>query len=159
MHVLQDFTYQASYVAQENLFLEIFSVRESLEFAAHLTMPSSSTQREKEAKIDEVVKIMGLQSCENTMVGGGFYRGLSGGQMKRLSIAVTLLSGSSILFLDEPTSKLDSAAAFNVVKTVQQLADQGKINRRKFMIRFPLWACFRGKQLRCHIHEPFAVDS
>jgi len=122
----KEFTYQASYVAQENMFLEIFSVRESLEFAANLTMPSSSTKREKEAKIDEVVKIMGLQSCENTMVGGGFYRGLSGGQMKRLGIAVTLLSGASILFLDEPTSKLDSAAAYNVVKTVQQLADQGK---------------------------------
>ena len=59
------------------------------------------------------------------MVGGGFYRGLSGGQMKRLGIAVTLLSGASILFLDEPTSKLDSAAAFNVVQTIQQLADQG----------------------------------
>ena len=53
-------------MAQENLFLEIFSVRESLEFAANLTMPSSSTKKEKEAKIDEVVKIMGLQSCKSS---------------------------------------------------------------------------------------------
>jgi len=55
-----------------------------------------------------MIKEMGLNRCENTLIGGNFVKGLSGGEKKRTSIANELVSEPRVIFLDEPTTGLDS---------------------------------------------------
>ncbi len=62
-----------------------------------------------------MIKDLGLTECQNTLVGGEMIRGISGGERKRTSIGVELLTNPSLIFLDEPTTGLDSATANNVV--------------------------------------------
>ncbi|KAG1696384.1 hypothetical protein DVH05_018515 [Phytophthora capsici] len=69
---------------------------------------------------------MGLRVCENAMVGDMFHKGISGGQKRRLSIAIEMLSDPSILLLDEPTSGLDSASTYNVIKLISRLSHEGR---------------------------------
>ncbi|EKX42629.1 hypothetical protein GUITHDRAFT_73695 [Guillardia theta CCMP2712] len=79
----------------------------------------------RRARADNVTHVLGLDSCSNTIVGDVFRKGLSGGQLRRLSIAVELVRNPSILLLDEPTSGLDSAAAENIMKHLSHLAKTG----------------------------------
>ena len=72
--------------------------------------------------------MVGLGEAKNTMVGGLLpggvqFRGLSGGERRRLSIATGVISAPSVIFLDEPTSGLDSFAALNVMQYIRTLAD------------------------------------
>ena len=69
---------------------------------------------------------VGLESCKHTRIGGELFRGLSTGQKRRLSIALELLKEPCILFLDEPLSGLDGAAAANIMKILTNLADTGE---------------------------------
>ena len=66
-----------------------------------------------------------VSSIPDAIVGGFEIKGLSSGQLKRLALALSLISDPGLLLLDEPTSKIDSAAAFNIVKTLKQLTDKG----------------------------------
>jgi ABC-type multidrug transport system ATPase subunit len=93
----------ASYVAQEDTLMGSFTVRETLQFAAALTLPFEMSNEEKQRRLEKVVDDMGLRSAIDTRVGDIFFKGLSGGQKRRLSIAVELLSEPSIMLLDEPT--------------------------------------------------------
>ncbi|EEY56365.1 ATP-binding Cassette (ABC) Superfamily [Phytophthora infestans T30-4] len=114
----------SSYVAQEDSLLGSFTVRETLEMAAKLSLPSSITHREIVDRVQTVIDEMGLRVCEHTLVGDVFRKGISGGQKRRLSIAIELLSEPSILLLDEPTSGLDSASTYNVMKFVSRLCKE-----------------------------------
>ncbi|RLN49689.1 hypothetical protein BBJ29_009007, partial [Phytophthora kernoviae] len=94
--------------------------------AARLTLPNRVSSLTILKRVQAVVDDMGLRACEDTMVGDIFHKGISGGQKRRLSIAIELLSDPSILLLDEPTSGLDSASTFNVMKLVSRLAKEGR---------------------------------
>jgi len=61
-----------------------------------------------------MIKRLGLQDCQNTMFGGQFIKGLSGGERKRTAIGYELISNPSLVFLDEPTSGLDSHTALKI---------------------------------------------
>ena len=77
-----------------------------------LRPPSQELSRgEKLRRIDDVITQMGLLHARNTIVGSPLKKGLSGGERKRLSVAVELLTGPKLRFLDEPTSGLDSVTA------------------------------------------------
>jgi ABC-type multidrug transport system ATPase subunit len=69
---------------------------------------------------------MGLSHVQNSLVGDATHKGISGGQMKRLSIAVEIVSLPNLIFLDEPTSGLDSTMALEVITAVRKLADESR---------------------------------
>ncbi|KAG7380855.1 hypothetical protein PHYBOEH_011287 [Phytophthora boehmeriae] len=116
----------SSYVAQEDALLGSFTVLETLDMAARLTLPNRVSSISILKRVQSVIDDMGLRVCEHTMVGDIFHKGISGGQKRRLSIAIELLSDPSILLLDEPTSGLDSASTFNVMKLISRLAKEGR---------------------------------
>ena len=67
-------------------------------------------------RVDVLLNDLGLAVCQDTMVGTIFMKGISGGQKRRLSIAIELLGQPNLLLFDEPTSGLDSASALQVWK-------------------------------------------
>ena len=69
----------------------------------------------KAERINNLIRCLGLEKCKNTRVGNNFIRGISGGERKRTSIGVELLINPSIIFLDEPTTGLDSSTALQVI--------------------------------------------
>lgn len=89
------------------------SPRELLKFAAQMRL-SNLSGKEMDAKVDDLINRLKLGSCQNTMVGGIFIKGLSGGERKRTSIGYELITSPSLFLLDEPTSGLDSQTALEI---------------------------------------------
>jgi ABC-type multidrug transport system ATPase subunit/ABC-type multidrug transport system permease subunit len=120
----------SAYVEQEDCLYALSTVMETMDFAARLRLPKETPQAERERRIDEVLRQLGLAHVRDTNVGGtsfnGALRGLSGGERKRLSIGIELLHSPSILFLDEPTTGLDSYQALNAMQKLQGLAEEGR---------------------------------
>lgn len=116
----------AAYVTQEDVLIGTLTVRESVMYSANLRFPNKVSKAEKKAIVDRTILEMGLSGCQHTYVGNFFVRGLSGGEKRRLSIALQILTRPRLLFLDEPTSGLDSAAAYFVVRTLKNLAKDGR---------------------------------
>lgn len=116
-----------SFVTQEDDgLLSTLTVRETLYFSAYLRLPKSWSRRVKRARADELIRKMGLKDCADTLVGSEMVKGISGGEKRRVSICVQLLSDPDILLLDEPTSGLDSFTAGSILSVLQQLAQEGK---------------------------------
>lgn len=78
--------------------LEYLTTKETLVIAADLKLPSNTTDHKKREVINKIVKLLGLQRCINN-----FVYNLSGGEKKRLSIGVELITNPSVMFFDEPT--------------------------------------------------------
>ena len=85
------------------------TVRECLEFSAKLKLPG--TIDEKIQKVNQIIEDLKLQKCQDTFIGGYLIKGVSGGERKRTSIGVELITNPSLIFLDEPTTGLDSFTA------------------------------------------------
>ncbi|KAK1556234.1 hypothetical protein Q3G72_001069 [Acer saccharum] len=117
---------KTGFVAQTNMFYPHLTVTETLVFTALLLLPDSLTKQEKILYAEAVMDQLGLTRCKNTIVGGQFIRGISGGEKKRLSIGQELLINPSLLFLDEPTSGLDSTIAKQIVLSLWRLAKGGR---------------------------------
>jgi len=116
----------AAFVAQSDEFYPYSTVRETLTFAARLRLPRSMSLREKEAAVEATIARTGLTRAADTIVGDGKkIVGCSGGERRRLSIALELLESPEAIFLDEPLSGLDSYAAERVAKTLRNLANEG----------------------------------
>jgi len=97
------------------------TVRECLEFAARLKL--IGTKEEKQERVNLILEDLKLNKCQNTHIGGQLIKGVSGGERKRTSIGVELISNPSLIFLDEPTTGLDSHTSTQVMKILQQLAN------------------------------------
>lgn len=119
---LKDFRKISSYVEQEDALIGSLTVKETLYFAARLSLPSSIGKSERIARIDALVAAFGLQGQAGTLIGTPIRKGLSGGQKRRISVASQLITSPKLLFLDEPTSGLDSAASFEVISFVRNIA-------------------------------------
>lgn len=91
------------------------TVRENLEFSAALRLPENLSLHERKKRVDQVIDELQLQNCANTRIGTEFSRGISGGERKRCSIGMELITAPNILFLDEPTSGLDAHTAAQVM--------------------------------------------
>uniref|UniRef100_A0A914ZAT0 White protein n=1 Tax=Panagrolaimus superbus TaxID=310955 RepID=A0A914ZAT0_9BILA len=102
------------------------TVREHLIFSARLRMGRRFSDAQKIARVEEVISKMNLVNCQNTLIGNRYDKSISLGEKKRLSFACEVLTDPSILFCDEPTSGLDAFMAKQVVKALQDLANEGK---------------------------------
>ncbi|XP_044069313.1 ATP-binding cassette sub-family G member 8 [Siniperca chuatsi] len=111
-----------AHVRQDDRLLPHLTVRETLVFVAKLRLPTHFTQAQRDQRVDDVIAELRLRQCAHTRVGNDYLRGVSGGERRRVSIAVQLLWNPGILILDEPTSGLDSFTAHNLVITLSRLA-------------------------------------
>uniref|UniRef100_A0A673KSF7 ATP-binding cassette sub-family G member 8 n=1 Tax=Sinocyclocheilus rhinocerous TaxID=307959 RepID=A0A673KSF7_9TELE len=111
-----------AHVRQDDRLLPHLTVRETLAFVAKLRLPAHFTQEQRDQRVDDVIAELRLRQCAHTRVGNDYVRGVSGGERRRVSIAVQLLWNPGILILDEPTSGLDSFTAHNLVITLYRLA-------------------------------------
>ena len=91
---------------QDDMCLWNLTVRETVMFAAKLRLPQTIPDKEKYARVAELVKLLGLSHIADSIIGKEGRRGISGGERKRVSIAVELITSPDVLFLDEPTSGL-----------------------------------------------------
>ncbi|KAG6505904.1 ABC transporter G family member 22-like [Zingiber officinale] len=114
------------FVTQDDVLFAHLTVRETLTYAALLRLPKTMTRRQKEERAMNVITELGLQRCQDTIIGGSFTRGVSGGERKRVCIGNEILVNPSLLFLDEPTSGLDSTTALRIVRVLTEIAESGK---------------------------------
>ncbi|EOA18934.1 hypothetical protein CARUB_v10007565mg [Capsella rubella] len=114
------------FVTQDDALYPHLTVTETLVFTALLRLPNSFKKQEKINQAKAVMTELGLDRCKDTIIGGPFLRGVSGGERKRVSIGQEILINPSLLFLDEPTSGLDSTTAQKIVSILWELARGGR---------------------------------
>ncbi|KAJ0556068.1 putative ABC-type maltose transporter [Helianthus annuus] len=117
---------RTGFVTQDDVLYPHLTVTETLLFTAMLRLPNSLTRDEKVNHVDRVIAELGLTRCQNSMIGGPLFRGISGGEKKRVSIGQEMLINPSLLLLDEPTSGLDSTTAQRILTTIKRLATGGR---------------------------------
>lgn len=122
----EEFASVTGYVEQFDSLLPFDTVYETLLFAARLRLPATLDDSTKQSMVDEVLEILELSSIRDLIIGNASIQGLSPSQLKRVNIGVELVSNPTILFLDEPTTGLDSHAAQVVMKAVRRIARSGR---------------------------------
>uniref|UniRef100_A0AAX7SFS9 Broad substrate specificity ATP-binding cassette transporter ABCG2 n=1 Tax=Astatotilapia calliptera TaxID=8154 RepID=A0AAX7SFS9_ASTCA len=105
----------SGYVVQEDVVMGTLTVRENLRFSAALRLHVSVPQVEKEARVNHLIKELGLTEVADSKVGTQMTRGISGGERKRTNIGMELIIDPAVLFLDEPTTGLDASTANSVL--------------------------------------------
>ena len=112
----------SAFLTQEDHLHAFLTVKETLTVAAQFYLPSIMTNMEKEEIINQLLEELGLIQVQDTLIGNDRYRGISGGERKRVAVGIELLCDPSLLFLDEPTSVLDSFQARALINTMKNLA-------------------------------------
>ncbi|TFK26772.1 ABC-transporter [Coprinopsis marcescibilis] len=129
-----DFARGTAYAEQMDVHEGTATVREAMRFSAYLRQPAAVPKEEKDAYVEELLELLELQDLSEALVFS-----LSVESRKRLTIGVELASKPELLlFLDEPTSGLDAQSAWNLVRFLRKLADQGQA-------------------ILCTIHQPSAL--
>ncbi|TLS45220.1 FHA domain-containing protein [Streptomyces montanus] len=108
-------------VPQDDILHPQLTVRRALTYAAELRFPQDTAKAERRARVEEVIRELGLEQRAGQPI-----HSLSGGQRKRVSVALELLTKPSLLFLDEPTSGLDPGMDRSVMHMLRGLADDGR---------------------------------
>jgi len=114
------------YVSQDDLLIEELTVYENLYYNAKLCF-ANFTEDQLHQRVMEVLENLGLDQRKDLRVGNALEKTISGGQRKRLNIALELIREPAILFLDEPTSGLSSRDSENVVDLLKELSLKGKL--------------------------------
>ena len=114
---IQEVKHRTGYITQQDVVLAELTPKEQFMYDAKL-----SNVKNPEKRVDETITILSLESCADTKIGSDLKRGLSGGERKRTSIGMEFITDPSLLFLDEPTTGLDSKSALDIAKILQRLA-------------------------------------
>ncbi|KFQ71376.1 ATP-binding cassette sub-family G member 2, partial [Phaethon lepturus] len=136
-----NFKCTSGYVVQDDVVMGTLTVRENLKFSAALRLPKSVKEQEKNERVNQIIKELGLSKVADSKVGTQFTRGVSGGERKRTNIGMELITDPDILFLDEPTTGLDASTANAVLLLLKRMAKQGKTII--FSIHQPRYSIFR----------------
>ena len=116
-----------SYVCQDDdALLPSLTVRETLRFAAGLRLPAWMSKAEKTQRADSVLLKMGLRDCADNLIGSDLVKGISGGEKRRVTIAIQILTDPRVLLLDEPSSGLDGFTAASIIEVLRGLAEEGR---------------------------------
>ncbi|OBZ81003.1 ABC transporter G family member 14, partial [Choanephora cucurbitarum] len=121
-----DFERSTGYCEQMDVHNPAATVREALKFSAYLRQPAEVPKEEKDAYVEQIIRLMEMEKIADALVGdleAGI--GISVEERKRLTIATELVGKPKLLFLDEPTSGLDAQSSFNIVRFIRKLADAG----------------------------------
>ena len=113
-----------AYVEQVDQVIEELGVEENLMFYAHLKLRKASLE-EKRARVSVLLHQLRLVECRNVRAGGSS-NSISGGQKRRLSVAIELLDLPKVIFLDEPTSGLDASSALELIQLLKSIAESGR---------------------------------
>lgn len=117
----QSLSRQIGSVPQADILHTRLTVRQALNYGAQLRLPNDTTKAEREARVADVMEKLELTERANLRIDR-----LSGGQRKRASIGLELLTSPQLLVLDEPTSGLDPGLDAHVMETLRNLADDGQ---------------------------------
>uniref|UniRef100_A0A672LFG2 ATP-binding cassette, sub-family G (WHITE), member 2c n=1 Tax=Sinocyclocheilus grahami TaxID=75366 RepID=A0A672LFG2_SINGR len=110
-----------SIVAINDILMGTLTVRENLAFSANLCLSRKEySSADKKMRVDSVIQELGLKDCADTKIRTMFLRGVSGGEKKRCSIGMELITSPSLLFLDEPTTGLDANTANSIIELLQK---------------------------------------
>ena len=115
---------RTGYVEQFDTLVGELTVFEMLCYTAELLLPASMPSEERNYRVEQVIEQLKLGDCRDTVIGNVLKRGISGGQAKRVNIGLALIPSPPVLFLDEPTTGLDSHLANEVMLIVRQLASK-----------------------------------
>ena len=120
---------RTGYVEQFDTLVGELTVGEMLMYTAELLLPAEMPLANRKHRVEQVIEQLKLDDCRDTVIGGVLKRGISGGQAKRVNIGLALIPSPPVLFLDEPTTGLDSHLANEVMLIVRQLAtpESGRI--------------------------------
>ncbi len=114
------------YVAQDDLLIDELTVFQNLFYNAKLCFGQKETEEIAEM-VEEMLSILGLSETRNLKVGNPLDKTISGGQRKRLNIALELIREPAVLFVDEPTSGLSSRDSENIMDLLKELCLKGKL--------------------------------
>jgi ABC-type multidrug transport system ATPase subunit len=117
-----EFRHNIAYVMQDDHMLATETPRECLRLSAYLRLPKEVTREEHHKFVEQLLDTLGLNKCADVMIGSALRKGISGGERKRTSVGVELITNPQVLFLDEPLSGLDSYAAYTLVLAMKRLA-------------------------------------
>uniref|UniRef100_A0A7N6AB36 ABC transporter domain-containing protein n=1 Tax=Anabas testudineus TaxID=64144 RepID=A0A7N6AB36_ANATE len=140
--VTSELRLSSAYVVQDDILMGTLTVKENLLFSANLRLnPKLYTTTDKHSRVAAIIQDLGLADCANTKIGTEFLRGVSGGERKRCSIGMELITSPSLLFLDEPTTGLDSNTANCIINLLHKLSRRGKTVI--FSIHQPRYSIFK----------------
>ncbi|XP_019358066.1 PREDICTED: ATP-binding cassette sub-family G member 2-like [Gavialis gangeticus] len=131
----------SGYVVQDDVVMGTMTVRENLLFSAALRLPSTISFKEKEERVTQIISELGLNKVADMKVGTELIRGVSGGERKRTNIGMELITEPPVLFLDEPTTGLDSSTANAVLILLKKLSRRGRTII--FSIHQPRYSIFK----------------
>ncbi|XP_069686832.1 ATP-binding cassette sub-family G member 4-like isoform X2 [Periplaneta americana] len=109
------------YIKQDFSMLALLTTKETMMLAADLKLDSGISKQQKKIIISDILEILGLEKTVDTLV-----QDLSGGEKKRLSLGLELLTNPPVMFFDEPTSGLDSLSALQIILHLKSLAQEGR---------------------------------